>query len=276
MQQDILHQPELEVDFIDHHSSTASSGKFPAGRMERTARNERAEEPMVPVLGCRSYSVPLPKLSPCALGDGKNVPNDLLASHMAQRTADKERIESMARRIREPDYTLDVFFADALAAFPELELFFVGGVGNSTSGCEAAKEYQRTIGALFAVYWMLRLDIDGKDGFCFGVDKKWVVRQSGDISDSAEDQQREAFLNAMDWSQFTEIVDMANLTCEDTVSAMLCLTAFHDVMKLEEICPVVQAEHAPYLGHAAGTTIHDHDQALSYVLEYYPDRKSVV
>ena len=33
----------------------------------------------------------------------------------------------------------------------------------------------------------------------------------------------------------------------------------------------MQPEHAGYLGHAAGATIRDHDEALSYVLEHFPE-----
>ena len=29
------------------------------------------------------------------------------------------------------------------------------------------------MGAMFAVYWLTRIGIDGEDGFCFGVDDNW-------------------------------------------------------------------------------------------------------
>jgi len=53
--------------------------------------------------------------------------------------------------------------------------------------------------------------------------------------------------------------------------ALLSLTAIHDVMKVESLLPVVQREHAPYLGYEAGVVIRDHDIALSYVMEHFPD-----
>ena len=31
-----------------------------------------------------------------------------------------------------------------------------------------------TIGAFFAIYWLMRLRCDGKEGFSFGVDKDWA------------------------------------------------------------------------------------------------------
>ena len=44
------------------------------------------------------------------------------------------------------------FFDDAVLAFPELELFFVQSENSTaSSGLSGADEYQRTMGALFAV-----------------------------------------------------------------------------------------------------------------------------
>ena len=51
--------------------------------------------------------------------------------------------------------------------------------------------------------------------------------------------------------------------------AMLALTAFHDVMKVEALLPKVAAEHAPYLGFKEGDVINDHDIALGYLLDHY-------
>mmetsp|Transcript_114668 Transcript_114668/g.370749 ORF Transcript_114668/g.370749 Transcript_114668/m.370749 type:complete len:339 (+) Transcript_114668:1245-2261(+) len=57
----------------------------------------------------------------------------------------------------------------------------------------------------------------------------------------------------------------------DRLQAMLCLTAFHDIMKVQALCPKVSPAHAPYEGYEAGDPINDHDIALAYVLEFYPD-----
>ena len=51
--------------------------------------------------------------------------------------------------------------------------------------------------------------------------------------------------------------------------AMLALTAFHDVMKVEALLPAVKPEHAPYLGFKEGDVINDHDIALGYVLDFH-------
>merc|ERR1719277_1031770 len=52
---------------------------------------------------------------------------------------------------------------------------------------------------------------------------------------------------------------------------MLCLTAFHDIMKMHWLCPKVAEKHGPYKGYQAGSVIYDHDVALSYVMEHYPE-----
>ena len=54
-------------------------------------------------------------------------------------------------------------------------------------------------------------------------------------------------------------------------AAMLALTAFHDIMKVEALLPAVAAEHAPYLGFKEGDVINDHDLALGYVLDFHAD-----
>ena len=43
----------------------------------------------------------------------------------------------------------------------------------TSSGISPQEEYLRSIGALFAVYWLARIGIDGECGFCFGVDREW-------------------------------------------------------------------------------------------------------
>ena len=51
--------------------------------------------------------------------------------------------------------------------------------------------------------------------------------------------------------------------------AMLALTAFHDVMKVEALLPRVEPEHAPFEGFKANDVINDHDIALGYVLTHH-------
>merc|ERR1719436_1444222 len=79
--------------------------------------------------------------------------------------------------IRKPGYTLREFFDDCVSSFPELQLFFheeaQSSAKTASSGVSNEAEYQRTIGALFAVYWLLRLHLDGRISFCYGVDAGW-------------------------------------------------------------------------------------------------------
>jgi hypothetical protein len=57
----------------------------------------------------------------------------------------------------------------------------------------------------------------------------------------------------------------------DQMVGLLCLTAIHDIMKVDALLPTVQQKHAPYAGFAAGDRINDHDLALGYILDYYPE-----
>ena len=83
-----------------------------------------------------------------------------------------------------------------------------------TSGLGADEEYRRTVGALFAVYWLMRIGIDGERGFCFGVDERWAPHAVPTPADAAESKpaseggstlkepaKRLAFYEAMDWQR---------------------------------------------------------------------------
>lgn len=215
------------------------------------------------------------------------VPNAALVRAMAGRTSDWDRIRSMAKRIREPEYSLTLFFEDCVNGFPELSLFFLdkSAVPQSmSSGVSGEAEYQRTIGALFTVYWMLRLDTDGQSGLCYGVDENWKEQKppaadpeviSKSFFTMTAEEKRASFVQTMDWSMFSDLVKRAGCAkdspgCTQRIEALLCFTAFHDIMKQTTLQPIVQLGHAPYRGFEAGVQIHDHDLALSYVLEHFP------
>ena len=57
---------------------------------------------------------------------------------------------------------------DIRQAFPELQLYTVhheeapAGHTDISSGLTAEEEYLRTLGALFGVYWLARIGIDGE------------------------------------------------------------------------------------------------------------------
>ena len=106
-------------------------------------------------------------------------------------------LRECARRLRDPSFTLHDFYDSCKRCFPELQLYMCGddvgddnGEGGTTSGRTPRDEYLRTVGALFAVYWLSRLELptvhgseglDGQRGFCFGVDAEWRPPSERDI-----------------------------------------------------------------------------------------------
>lgn len=233
-------------------------------------------------------------------GGASMEPNEHLVRCMRGKTADWPRIRSMAERIREEEYSLHDFFHDCVKSFPELSIFQHDAAG-STSGRGPGEEYQRTIGALFAVYWLLRLDTDGRQSFCFGVDENFMplndevavtssltsarsIKQAESVqswkvqlfTQMTNENKRRCFLETMEWQSFEKLVYEAGCAenqpnSTERVMSLLCLTAFHDVMKVEDFLPVVSKQHDGYQGFAAGTRLIDHDIALAYVLEHYQD-----
>ena len=162
----------------------------------------------------------------------------------------QERLLRAATRIREASYSLRLFHDDMVTCFPELRLYLGttpsgggGGGGGGGSGAAASAEptatmsgrtaedeYRRTIGALCAVYWLLRLDVrseapssaggDGQRGFCFGVDAQWAPpseRAVGAIpardggADATAAQKRKAFLEKTDWLRLHALLVDAGL-----------------------------------------------------------------
>jgi len=215
---------------------------------------------------------------------------------------------NIAKHIRDRDYSLQSFFEDCIQVFPELWLYSSTDGSRNTdskairtrrrSQAEALslgdQEQLRTFGALFAVYWGCRLDIDGKKGLAFGVqdDNPHKVRDGANIKKEelegigwgkmTADQRRANFYYNFDWSLVEDLFVAAGLTmrspegkisvdgsAEGRLVAMLCLTAFHDIMKNPILCPVVLKRE--YDGYKPGETINDHDLALAYVLDRYPD-----
>jgi len=247
--------------------------------------------------------VPLPESSAQLLGRMKagmraeepKPPTAVLWSVMEGLKTDWARVKKIAKNIQDPKYSLKHFTAD-LAAFPELGLYLLEEQSASTScadlgmssGRSIGDEYQRTVGAFFAIYWLLRLDIDGKDGFACGVDEKWSPVKVESKTDLHVTQAEKRFCfqqNAM-WDFFRKLLFDAGVletrsssffggqqkACvnEKRLVSLLALTAIHDIMKMSAILPEVQSSHAPYHGYQAGDTIGDHDHALGYIMQHYP------
>eukprot|EP00440_Ansanella_granifera_P034610 gb/GFBE01037548.1/.p1 GENE.gb/GFBE01037548.1/~~gb/GFBE01037548.1/.p1 ORF type:complete len:900 (+),score=162.41 gb/GFBE01037548.1/:1-2700(+) len=267
---------------LDAFESVAKKGRDPSSAVTKTAPIANSgpgwQVPAVTV-DCSKFDL-----------EAAMMPNPILCAMMSGRTVDLARVENIAKRLEEPEYGLKPFFDDCIAAFPELELFFTEEVyrnltkekslhvsaelsmGDAGHYQDAALEYQRTMGALFAVYWLLRLDMNGKTGFCFGVDEDWQDANGspGDRRSKNDAQKLADFMKGTNWSYFSVVAELAGLKSLDRVVTMLALTAFHDVMKHPECRPHVQREHSPYMGYSAGEVIGDHDVALAYVLEYFP------
>ena len=199
-------------------------------------------------------------------------------------------VQRAARSIRTPGYSLHAFHVDCRTAFPELTLYVVSrggerkpGQSDVSSGVDAQAEYLRTMGALFAVYWLCRIGIDGERGFSFGVGDDWLPREPPPAdSDVPDELKRLQFFEKQEWGGLQQLfVDAGILTRGkisgtftpnvERVAGILVLTAIHDIMKIEALLPkVTEAQRCRADGFKPGDTINDHDLALGYVLDHWP------
>lgn len=220
---------------------------------------------------------------------------------MKGKTTDWTKAKRAAKRIRDQDYSCKDFWQDITGAFPELELYLTG---NMSSGRTADDEYQRTMGAFFAIYWLMRLHLEGSQAFCFGLDDSWIVRAKPPSASPQVEEEwkiRRNFFERTEWSDLEMLlwsaglleapcVSTTNNECrrsswlakakaqkesapkhnEERTLAMLVLTAIHDIMKNQSILPVVSKKVASYHGYTVGETVTDHDIALSYIMEFHP------
>jgi len=204
----------------------------------------------------------------------------LLQRLMANQTTDWGRARNAAQRIRDPDYSCKHFFDDISAAFPELRLYVQSG-SCSASGRSHDDEYQRTIAALFAVYWLMRVSVRGHECFCFGLNEDWtgpmkpMLELDDPSEEAAEFEKRQAFFEQADWETLTKLFKQAGLLTEDghdpeRTLAMLVLMAIHDIMKVTALLPAVEEAVVDFSGYKVGDVVSDHDVALSYILEHHP------
>lgn len=174
----------------------------------------------VPVSASMSRLVSMDVASPKS--SKKSAPNAKLRRVLASKRTEWHTIRKMASKMLDKNYTLSQFMQD-LAAFPELSLYLRDGVMETGSGRTTDDEYQRTVCAFFAIYWLMRLDIDGRQGFCFGTDECWnslkenmvkdgqVAMQSGSAPTELQKrlyqpERRLAFLNNAQWSFFRRLM----------------------------------------------------------------------
>mmetsp|Transcript_8095 Transcript_8095/g.25191 ORF Transcript_8095/g.25191 Transcript_8095/m.25191 type:complete len:1020 (-) Transcript_8095:144-3203(-) len=211
-------------------------------------------------------------------------------------------VNEAVRRIRDPAYTLKEYHEHMVAAFPELGLYtFRSGTGHGScegaeemlsSGRSRGEELARTFGALHAVYWLMRLDMDGKQGFVFGYDDEWRLQPVLEspspkgfmykrFNSMSPDEKRVNFFHNFPWGECNKLFESAGLLLpsshpggghrvgQDRLRAMLVLTAIHDVMKNEALCPTVQKGHGTFRDYREGQRVLDHDVALDYVLAFF-------
>eukprot|EP00406_Dinophysis_acuminata_P036473 CAMPEP_0179367730 /NCGR_PEP_ID=MMETSP0797-20121207/83724_1 /TAXON_ID=47934 /ORGANISM="Dinophysis acuminata, Strain DAEP01" /LENGTH=699 /DNA_ID=CAMNT_0021083287 /DNA_START=1 /DNA_END=2096 /DNA_ORIENTATION=- len=252
-------------------------------------------------------------------------------------TTDWHALEQAVTRIRDPEYSLREFHNHMVAAFPELTLYVFRPSGGKdeaadnqsgscicsdevlSSGRSRSEELARTFGAFYALYWLIRFDMDGRQGFCFGYDEDWKLKQILDgpspeelkrlsFSSMTETEKKLTFYHNFPWHECNKLLRNSGIirysvdanaagpgtasrstftntntsgststtsstplvqVCSDRLRAMLVLTALHDVMKNEALCPAVQPGHGPFRDYAAGQVIWDHDIALDYALTYF-------
>mmetsp|Transcript_36154 Transcript_36154/g.83045 ORF Transcript_36154/g.83045 Transcript_36154/m.83045 type:complete len:1309 (-) Transcript_36154:126-4052(-) len=201
---------------------------------------------------------------------------------MKDKKCNMERAWNAAKCIRDRDYTLKKFHDDCVASFPELMLYLYDADEKTSSGRTGDDEYQRTMGALFAVYWLMRLDIDGTTSFSFGVGEDWKplgANSKKPVRLDKEMKQRGSFCTQMQWGLCQELlVDAGMLSAganrghnEERTLAILVLTAIHDIMKVAALCPKVGPDDEQWCGYKTGEVINDHDAALGYLLERCPE-----
>ena len=155
-------------------SASAASPKAPAAG------------PMVPSIGVqvadlqkKALKVPIPDPLPRAKPSPAN-PSKVVKEMLSKcKPVNLDVAHRIASSIRDPAYDLRQYHADIQEAFPELRLYFVEPPERSgkkatkrgaasaeltTSGIDGESEYLRTVGAFFAVYWLMRIGIDGERG----------------------------------------------------------------------------------------------------------------
>jgi len=261
---------------------------------QRTFQRSLLDQPLSVEAAASNSKRKLPTPAPLQVPTGQDVDGaSLLQELLRGKRTNWDRARNAARRLRDENYTCRHFFEDCVAAFPELSLYVTASDSEApqatTSGRSSEDEYQRTLGSLFVVYWIMRLSADGAQSFCFGVDEEWNPLSASSalpVRSKEELQKRQDFLQQMQWSKVEDLVVDAGLLRRclsdgtgqvtghdmERTLAMLVLTAIHDIMKVQVLTPIVDAKHcSEWCGYQPGEKIGDHDAALGYVLEHLPD-----
>merc|ERR1712136_150677 len=188
---------------------------------------------------------------------------------------DWSRAKRAATRICDENYSCKAFHDDVVGAFPELRLYV--SANETSSGRASSDEFQRTVGALYAIYWLMRGHLDGIDCFTYGLRSDMINARKDltEFPEHGEFDKRHTFRKENDWARLEALFVDAGLKKDglpdpDRTLAMLVLMAIHDIMKGTSLLPTVEAEVGPFHGYKVGDVISDHDVALSYILEHHP------
>ncbi|CAK9074275.1 Mitogen-activated protein kinase kinase kinase 3 [Durusdinium trenchii] len=299
-----------------------------AGQAREEHRAEKVSPPgMLPVHGSNELLVS--RVLEVAIARPR-----VLMGRVRGKTTDWAKARRAAEMIRSPEYTTKElehqsagrdhlptdfgpdFYEDMVAAFPELRLYSVVRVSevrrndhnlvmSTSANRSGADEFQRTTGALFCIFWLMRQHLDGRECFCFGLDHEWknakeIMRHVP--GKEAEFQRRMSFYEQANWSAIEDLMRGAGLLTKqghdvertgtggreggkvacfrmlsfrefgrrlERTLAMLVLMTIHDIMKLDILRPTVLMNE--FCGYKSGEVIGDHDIALSYVLERCPE-----
>eukprot|EP00401_Gymnodinium_catenatum_P024772 CAMPEP_0117580604 /NCGR_PEP_ID=MMETSP0784-20121206/65310_1 /TAXON_ID=39447 /ORGANISM="" /LENGTH=888 /DNA_ID=CAMNT_0005380715 /DNA_START=29 /DNA_END=2696 /DNA_ORIENTATION=- len=223
----------------------------------------------------------------CSAIEDDTPPNSVLRRALGGAQIATSAVLACATRIADPEYTLREYMSD-ICVHPELDLYLLNSnqadAMHNKSGLNQVDEYQRTVCAFFAIYWLMRLHIDGKEGFTYGVDDAWQPLHPRGGESNANRlyplAKRDTFYQNAQWELFSnlladagliEVQDCRIVPVPHRVATLLVVTAIHDIMKVDCLLPKVDEEHSPYHRYGAGDVIGDHDRALAYVLDNYEE-----
>jgi hypothetical protein len=158
---------------------------------------------------------------------------------------------------------------------------------------QVSDDVLRTYGSLWAIFWFLRLDIDGKQGLCFGIDEStWELHpipkgdseENMDVADRLKDkvffimsteEKRLNFYHNFSWDTCQDLLISSGLLIRESdgslkaslprVRSMLVLTAINRIFLNRSLLPRRhQADGSD------GEEIQNHAAALEYVLGKFP------
>merc|ERR1719284_1554714 len=125
----------------------------------------------------------------------------LLNSLLKNQRTDWSRAKRAATRICDENYSCKAFHDDVVGAFPELRLYV--SANETSSGRASSDEFQRTVGALYAIYWLMRGHLDGIDCFTYGLRSDMINARKDltEFPEHGEFDKRHTFRKENDWAR---------------------------------------------------------------------------